>query len=69
MNNKSNTELWPSFPTLDRVYIEKAEGAYLYGKDQFKILDAAGGAIVVNIGHSRKEVADAIHNATTNRIS
>ena len=66
MSNKSITELWPSFPTLDRVYIEKTEGAYLYGKDQFKILDAAGGAIVVNIGHSRKEVADAIYNATTN---
>ena len=66
MESKTTQELWPSFPTLERVYIEKAEGAYLYGKDNFKILDAAGGAIVVNLGHGRKEVADAIHKATTN---
>ena len=49
MESKTTQELWPSFPTLERVYIEKAEGAYLYGKDNFKILDAAGGAIVVNL--------------------
>jgi len=66
MESKTTQELWPSFPTLERVYIEKAEGAYLYGKDNLKILDAAGGAIVVNLGHGRKEVADAIHKATTN---
>ena len=66
MESKTTQELWPSFPTLERVYIEKAEGAYLYGKDNFKILDAAGGAIVVNLGHGRKEIADAIHKATTN---
>ena len=66
MESKTNPELWPSFPTMERIYIEKAEGAYLYGKDNLKILDAAGGAIVVNLGHARKEVADAIHKATIN---
>jgi adenosylmethionine-8-amino-7-oxononanoate aminotransferase len=39
--------------------IERAEGCYLYTGDGRRILDAAGGAIVVNIGHGRREVAEA----------
>jgi len=38
--------------------IERAEGAYLITPDGRRILDAAGGAIVVNIGHGRREVAE-----------
>jgi adenosylmethionine-8-amino-7-oxononanoate aminotransferase len=38
--------------------IDRAEGAYLIAPDGRRILDAAGGAIVVNIGHGRREVAD-----------
>jgi len=38
--------------------IERAEGAYLITPDGRRILDAAGGAIVVNIGHGRPEVAE-----------
>lgn len=37
--------------------VDRAEGAYLYTPDGRAILDAAGGAIVVNIGHGRREVA------------
>jgi adenosylmethionine-8-amino-7-oxononanoate aminotransferase len=36
------------------------EGGWLITDDGRRILDAAGGAIVVNIGHGRREVADAV---------
>ena len=39
--------------------IERAEGVWLYTPDGGRILDAAGGAIVANIGHGRREVAEA----------
>ncbi len=39
------------------------DGSYLITKDGCRILDAAGGAIVTNIGHGRREVADAVHAA------
>jgi adenosylmethionine-8-amino-7-oxononanoate aminotransferase len=39
------------------------DGAYLHTADGRRILDAAGGAIVANIGHGRTEVADAVHRA------
>jgi adenosylmethionine-8-amino-7-oxononanoate aminotransferase len=38
--------------------VERAEGAYLITPDGRRILDAAGGAVVVNIGHGRREVAE-----------
>lgn len=39
------------------------EGCWLHTADGRRILDAAGGAIVANIGHGRQEVADAVHQA------
>jgi adenosylmethionine-8-amino-7-oxononanoate aminotransferase len=39
------------------------EGSMLHTADGRQILDAAGGAIVVNIGHGRQEVADAVRAA------
>lgn len=39
--------------------IARAKGATLYTTDGREILDAAGGAIVANIGHGRREVARA----------
>ena len=45
--------------------IERAEGAYLYTPDGSAILDAAGGAIVANIGHGRAEVGEAMAQAIT----
>ena len=44
--------------------MERAEGVYLYSDDGRRILDAAGGAIVTNVGHGREEVADAIAEVT-----
>ncbi|MEO8538153.1 MAG: aspartate aminotransferase family protein [bacterium] len=43
--------------------VASAEGAYLVTPDGRRILDAAGGAIVANIGHGRREVADAVADA------
>ena len=36
----------------------RTEGCYLITPDGRRVLDAAGGAIVVNIGHGRREVAE-----------
>jgi adenosylmethionine-8-amino-7-oxononanoate aminotransferase len=43
--------------------IARAEGAYLFTPDGRRILDAAGGAIVANVGHGRPEVAEAVARA------
>ncbi|HKN10779.1 MAG TPA: aminotransferase class III-fold pyridoxal phosphate-dependent enzyme, partial [Pseudomonadota bacterium] len=37
--------------------IERGEGAYLFTRDGSKFLDAASGAVVVNVGHGREELA------------
>lgn len=39
------------------------EGCYLFTAEGRRILDAGGGAIVANIGHGRREVADRVHAA------
>ena len=41
--------------------IVKAEGAYIQDAKGNKLLDGIGGLWCVNIGHGRKEMADAIH--------
>ncbi len=62
----SNPNLWPFLGRTKPFAVERAEGAYLYTTDGKPVLDAGGGAIVVNIGHGRKEVADAIGRAAQN---
>jgi adenosylmethionine-8-amino-7-oxononanoate aminotransferase len=42
------------------LLIERAEGAWLYTRDGRKILDAAAGAIVVNVGQGREEIAQLV---------
>jgi adenosylmethionine-8-amino-7-oxononanoate aminotransferase len=57
-------------PGATPFVISRAEGAYLYAPDpdaasgERPILDAAGGAIVVNIGHGRREVGEAFARAS-----
>ncbi len=56
------------YPLISRgrsapLRIERAEGAYLYTPEGRRILDAAGGAIVSNIGHGRREVGEAYARA------
>ena len=46
----------PAVPPLEIV---RAEGSWLETADGRRVLDAAGGAIVANIGHGRREVAEA----------
>ena len=58
--------IWPFVPGSEPVYVARAEGAYLYLTDGRKILDAAGGCIVSNIGHGVVEVADAVRDALVN---
>ena len=48
------------------VEIESAEGVWLVTPDGRRILDAAGGAIAVNVGHGRAEVAEAVADALRN---
>jgi len=57
---------WPFLPKDAGLEIVKTEGAYLYTSQGFKILDAASGAIVNNIGYGREEVAEAIKEAALN---
>jgi adenosylmethionine-8-amino-7-oxononanoate aminotransferase len=46
-------------PGTTPLRIARAEGAWLYTEEGQAILDAAGGAIVANVGHGRREVAEA----------
>jgi len=43
--------------------VARTEGAWLVAPDGRRILDAAGGAIVSNVGHGRREVAEAMARA------
>jgi adenosylmethionine-8-amino-7-oxononanoate aminotransferase len=44
-------------PPGEPLMIERAEGAWLYTRDGRKILDAGAGAVVVNVGQGREEIA------------
>lgn len=57
---------WPFLGRTLPMTVARAEGAYLYQADGTPILDAAGGAVVANIGHGRKDVAEAIRAAAEN---
>jgi adenosylmethionine-8-amino-7-oxononanoate aminotransferase len=62
---KASERRWSFIPGRGRpLEIDYAEGVFLYTKDGQRILDAAGGAIVSNIGHGRVEVAEAIAEAS-----
>lgn len=54
---------WPFLPGRP-MQISRAEGIYLYDQNDRQIIDAAGGAIVSNIGHGRERVVDAVAQAT-----
>jgi adenosylmethionine-8-amino-7-oxononanoate aminotransferase len=55
---------WP-FLAARSARIVDGEGAWLIADDGRRILDAAGGAIVVNVGHGRAEVGAAIGKAAS----
>ncbi len=58
------TANWPfAFADMRRLRIVRTQGAYLYTDTGDQLLDAAGGAIAVNVGHGRAVVADAMRDA------
>jgi adenosylmethionine-8-amino-7-oxononanoate aminotransferase len=62
MTDDAHLRDWPFLPAR-AVRIVRGEGAWLIGDDGRRILDAAGGAIVVNVGHGRAEVMEAVARA------
>ena len=64
MSETRTSIAWPFTPTARNVEIVGADGAYLIDAGGRRILDAAGGAIVANIGHGRESVARAVYEAT-----
>ncbi len=48
-----------------RPMVEQADGVYLYDTEGRRYLDASGGAIVVNVGHGVREIADAMAQQAT----
>lgn len=57
------TSRYPFLPRSLALPVARTEGVHLVLPDGRRILDAAGGAVVVNVGHGRQEVADAVHRA------
>lgn len=54
------------FVPLPTLAIDRAQGIYLFTPDGDKIMDAAGGALCVNIGHGRNSVAQAVSRSLQN---
>lgn len=57
---------WPFLGRTQPFAVSRAAGAYLYRPDGTPVLDAAGGAIVANVGHGRRDVAEVIAEAAMN---
>ena len=55
---------WPFIKGRD-LKISRAQGVYLYKDSGEAIIDAAGGAIVANVGHGRADVIQAMSQAAT----
>jgi adenosylmethionine-8-amino-7-oxononanoate aminotransferase len=51
---------------FNKPSISHGEGIYLWDTDGKRYIDASGGAVVVNIGHGVKEIADAIQQQAGN---
>ncbi|MCX7064994.1 MAG: aminotransferase class III-fold pyridoxal phosphate-dependent enzyme [Proteobacteria bacterium] len=64
MTKINTTVAWPFTPNPHNIDIVGADGAYLINAAGDRILDAAGGAIVANVGHGRESVAKAVYQAT-----
>jgi adenosylmethionine-8-amino-7-oxononanoate aminotransferase len=56
---------YPFVPGAVPLVVTASEGNYLITQDGRRILDAAGGAIVTNIGHGRPEIAEVAAAATS----
>ena len=66
----TETALWHSqahMPTVKRteIVIARGEGAYLWDEEGRRYLDAPAGLWYCNVGHGRKEIADAVARQMT----
>lgn len=61
MKNLSGN-VFPRVLNKELPFAEKAKGVWIEDTEGKRYLDASGGAIVVNIGHGRKEIAKAVHD-------
>ncbi|NBU38230.1 MAG: aspartate aminotransferase family protein [Actinobacteria bacterium] len=74
LDHQARRYLWGHFTRLAGVQrdgmpiIERGEGAYVYDTDGKKYLDGLSGLFTVNIGHGRRELADAAA-AQTEKLS
>src|SRR6266550_314464 len=65
-DDASTSASWPFIPGKKTFEVVRAEGSYLYLRDGRRVLDAAGGGGVVNVGHGRAEVVNAISKTLSN---
>ena len=66
LDNQSMENLWMPFTSnrdfkADPRLVERGEGVYLYTPDGRPIIDASSGLFCCAAGHSRPEIADAVH--------
>lgn len=63
--------LWHGFADMGAIerdgefVLERGEGAYVWDTDGKRYLDAAGGLWFANVGHGRREIADAVAEQIT----
>ena len=58
---------WDDFVKLGenkRTLLDRGEGVYVLDSEGNKLLDAPAGMWCVNIGHGRKEMAQAVYDGT-----
>jgi len=60
MSDRTAVYPFVSRPGQGALEVARTEGVWLVRPDGSRILDAAGGAILVNVGHGRSEVAEAM---------
>ncbi len=65
---EANEHMFTRDPRGKPLIIERAEGIYLYDSRGYEYMDGSGGAMVVNVGHGRAAVADAVA-ATMARVN
>ena len=66
MSERTDTKLWHPFSDMsairgNEVVIERGEGIWLWDDQGNRYLDGSGALWYANIGHGRREIADAVH--------
>ena len=66
MSDRSDTKLWHPFSDMSAIrgnefVVERGEGIWLYDEAGDRYMDGSGALWYANIGHGRREIADAVH--------